>query len=74
MLEMQVSSLGWEDPPEKEMAAPSSIHAWEIPWTEEPGRLRPWSHKETRLKQLSMRTQEIFKEDQQMDRGGVRCI
>ena len=56
------------------MATDSSIHAWEIPWTEEPGRLRPWSHKETRLKQLSMRTQEIFKEDQQMDRGGVRCI
>ena len=32
-------SLGWEDPTEKEMAAPSSILAWEIPWTEEPGRL-----------------------------------
>ena len=31
--------LLWEDPPEKEMAAHSSIVAWEIPWTEEPGRL-----------------------------------
>ena len=31
--------LGWEDPLEKEMATHSSILAWEIPWTEEPGRL-----------------------------------
>ena len=35
--EMQVRSLGWEDPLEKEMAIHSSILAWEIPWTEEPG-------------------------------------
>ena len=34
---MQVQSLGWEDPLEKEMATHSSILAWEIPWTEEPG-------------------------------------
>ena len=34
--EMQVQSLGWEDPLEKEMGTPSSIVAWEIPWTEEP--------------------------------------
>ena len=33
----QVWSLGWEDPLEKEMATHSSILAWEIPWTEEPG-------------------------------------
>ena len=32
-----VSSLGWEDPLEKEMTTHSSILAWEIPWTEEPG-------------------------------------
>ena len=38
--EMQVQSLGWEDPLEKEMTTPSSILAWEIPWTEEPGRLQ----------------------------------
>ena len=36
----QVRSLGWENPPEKEMATHSSILAWEIPWTEEPGRLQ----------------------------------
>ena len=36
-----VRSLGREDPLEKEMATHSSILAWEIPWTEEPGRLQP---------------------------------
>ena len=36
--EMQVRSLGQEDPLEKEMATPSSI-AWRFPWTEEPGGL-----------------------------------
>ena len=40
MQEMQVWSLGREDPLEKEMAAHSSILAWEIPWTEEPGGLQ----------------------------------
>ena len=38
--ETQVQSLGWEDPLEKEMANHSSIPAWEIPWTEEPGGLQ----------------------------------
>ena len=38
--EMQVRSLGWEDPLEKEMANHSSILAWEIPWIEEPGWLQ----------------------------------
>ena len=37
--EMWVLSLGWEDPLEEEMATHSSILAWEIPWTEEQGRL-----------------------------------
>ena len=37
--EMQVWSLGWEDPLEEEMAIHSSILAWKIPWTEEPGGL-----------------------------------
>ena len=39
MWETQVQSLCWEDPLEKEMAAHSSIHAWKIPWMEEPGGL-----------------------------------
>ena len=37
MQETQILSLGWEDPLEKEMATHSSILAWRIPWTEEPG-------------------------------------
>ena len=37
MQEMSVTSLGQEDPLEKEMATHSSILAWEIQWTEEPG-------------------------------------
>ena len=40
MRETRVRSLGWEDPLEKEMATHSSILAWKIPWTEEPGRLQ----------------------------------
>ena len=40
MQEMQVQSLGWEDPLEKGMATHSSILAWRIPWTEEPDRLQ----------------------------------
>ena len=39
MQETRVQSLGQEDPLEKGMAIHSSILAWEIPWTEEPGRL-----------------------------------
>ena len=37
MQKIWVQSLGWEDPLEKEMATHSSIFAWRIPWTEEPG-------------------------------------
>ena len=37
---MQVQSLSWEDPLEEGMATHSSILAWRIPWTEEPGRLQ----------------------------------
>ena len=40
MWETQVQSLGWEDLLEEEMATHSSILAWKIPWTEEPGRLQ----------------------------------
>ena len=40
VLETWVQSLGWEDPLEKRIATHSSILAWRIPWTEEPGRLQ----------------------------------
>ena len=43
---MPVQLLGWEDPLEKGMATHSSILAWRISWTEEPGGLRSmWSHR-----------------------------
>ena len=41
MQKTQVLSLGWKDPLEKEMATHSSILAYRIPWTEEPGGLWP---------------------------------
>ena len=48
MQETWVRSLGWEDPLEKEMATQSSMLAWKIPWTKEPGRLySPWGRKES---------------------------
>ena len=37
---LEMRSLGQEDPLEKEMATHSNILAWEIPWTEKPGRLQ----------------------------------
>ena len=40
MQETWVQSLGWEDPLKKEMSTHSSILAWRIPWTEEPGWLQ----------------------------------
>ena len=43
---MKVQSLGWEDPLEEGMATQSSILAWKIPWTEEPGGLQSWGCKE----------------------------
>ena len=51
MQQTRVQSLGQEDPLEKEMATHSSILAWRIPWTEEPGRLQYMGSKtQTRLK------------------------
>ena len=46
MQETQVPSLGWEDPLENGMVPHSSILAWEIPKTEEPGGYSPWDPKE----------------------------
>ena len=47
MQEILVSSLVREDPLEDKMATCSSILAWKIPWTEEPGRLQSWGRKES---------------------------
>ena len=57
MQEMWIQYLDREDPLEKEMATYSSILAWEIPWTEESGRLRSirsqksWHDLETKQQQ-----------------------
>ena len=45
--EMQIRSLGLEDPLEEGMATHSSILAWRIPWAEEPGGLQSIGHKES---------------------------
>ena len=52
MWETQVRFLSWEDPLEKGMAVHSSILAWRIPWTEEPGGLQSRSHKELDMTKL----------------------
>ena len=46
MQETGIQSLGQKDPLEKDIATHSSIIAWEIPWTEEPGSLHPYGHRE----------------------------
>ena len=59
--ETRVRSLGWEDPLEEEMATHSSILAWRIPWTEEPGGLQSTgSQSRTRLSDFTF-TLEVFK-------------
>ena len=47
MWETQVKFLGRKDPLEKEMATHSSILDWRVPWTEEPGGLHSWGHRES---------------------------
>ena len=56
--ETQVRSLSWEDPLEKEMATHSSILAWKISWTQEPGGLcSPWGREESGMtEQLTLIT------------------
>ena len=44
---MWVQSLDWEDPLEKDMVTHSSILAWRIPWTEEPGGLQSMGRKQS---------------------------
>ena len=51
---MQAPSLSWEDPLKEEMATCSSILAWKIPWTEEPGGLQSMgSQKSNTTEQLN---------------------
>ena len=46
MQEMGVQSLDWEDPQEEEMGTGTTVLAWRIPWTEEPGGLQSMGLKE----------------------------
>ena len=59
MQEMQVQSLRWKEPLEEEMATHSSILAWRILWTEEPGRLQSkgsqsWAQLSTHMRVTSL--------------------
>ena len=56
--ETQVRSLGWEDPLKKEIATHSSILAWEISWTEEPG-YSPWDYKRVRHNLATKQQEQI---------------
>ena len=71
MQDTEVQSLGQEDPLVKEMATCSSILAWEIPWTEKPGRpqkpVAPWSHKRIGHDSVAKRQQ------QEQPKETVRC-
>ena len=53
--------LGWEDSLEKEMATHSSILAWEIPWTEEPGGLQSMGQQQSRARLSDLTTTTIAK-------------
>ena len=56
-----VQFLGWEDPLEKEMAIYSSILAWKIPWTEEPGWLRSRGGKRVRHDLATKQQQTVIR-------------
>ena len=62
MRKTRVQSLGLEDPLEKKMVTHSSILAWRIPWTEEPGRLQSTgSQSQTRLSDFTFTEQRYVK-------------
>ena len=60
MQEMQIQSLGWDDALEKEMATHSNILAWEVPWTEEPGRLQSTGSQRIRHDGVTKQQQQNF--------------
>ena len=61
MRETWLQSLGWEDLLEKEMATHSSILAWKIPWTEEPGRLQSMGSQRIRTVCICIRKRNLKK-------------
>ena len=81
MQETQVCSLGWDDPLEKEMATHSSILAWKIPWTEDPGGLqsmelqrvgRDWATEHVTMRHELFRVHNVpWKKQQYLSIGGL---
>ena len=63
--ETKVPSLGWENLLEKEMATHSSVLAWKIPWTEEPGGLQciGWPKSQTQLSNYTTIKHYILEND-----------
>ena len=58
--ETWVQSLGWDDTLEEKMATHSSILAWKVPWTEEPGRLQSMGSQRVRHDLASKPSQSII--------------
>ena len=70
--EKQVPSLGWEDPLKRGLATHSSILAWRIPWTEDPGRLQSMGSESDTTERLSMHTSKIVGR-RVANRAATRC-
>ena len=81
MQEMQVQSLSQEDPLEEEMATHSSVLAWKIPWTEEPGGLqsmgsqgqKDWAHTEGRFNLYLLELSLIYQDENEVQKGEMAC-
>jgi len=69
MQEKRVSSLGWEDPLEEEMANLSSILTWKIPLTEEPGGLQSMESPKSRTQLSNWARLRVSNKDQSIERG-----
>ena len=72
MQESQVRSLGQGDPLEKGMATHSSILAWKIPWTEEPGRLRCMESQRVGLSTHTHTQGKVFHEEEMLNEENLR--
>ena len=59
-VEMQVWSLGQKDPLEEEMATHANIHAWKIPWTEEPSGLQSMGSQKSWTQPKTIKDNEDF--------------
>ena len=69
MRETRLRYLGWEDPLEKEMATHSSILAWRIPWTEEPGGLQSMGSQRVGCNLAAKQQQELGKLQKGVEAG-----